>query len=408
MKIPSKRNSNSWWFHRVIVLTFVALIWIPLVGIFVDLDPTTAVDENRRLAKFPGVDGAPFSREQIRAFFTDHVGMRDSMLRLHANVKLAFKTSDDRIVLGEEGWYFCDYNQAIDAATGRIKLNKGQLQRWKNVLRQRADYLETKGIKYAFLMVPDKHYIHGDRLPDFLRSPLGPTTLDQFVERIHLPNVHLLDIRPELMGAAHQQDTFYKGDTHWNGYGIKAGYLGVLRGLREMLGPHDWLQPRKLVIDKGTKPWSGGLYRALAIDGQKSEFVTKCKICEVRAKQVDVPKDYSALEREYVLDRRKLRIYENPSCKGPRLVMFHTSFTMGNLRNLLAEHFSRVVFVRHKGNHRLAFHKKIIESERPHVVINEIPSRYLTMNPSLAYSKHDWIDSEPQVAQKVRRSAAKR
>ena len=402
MKVPGKRNSKSWWFHRVNTVAFVALIWIPAVGLFVDFDPTAAVDEKRQLAQFPGVDGTPLSREQVRAFFSDHIGLRDSMLRLHANVKSGvFKTSNHRqIVMGEDGWYFCDYDRAVKAATGRIKLRETHVDRWKTVLKQRADYLEEKGIKYAFLMVPDKHYIHGNRLPEFLREPLGPPVLDQFVEKVSLPNVHLLDIRSELLETSKNHDTFYKGDTHWNGHGKAAGYRGILRHLREIMTTPEYFQPNEVDVSPVAKAGPGGLYRALAIDDVTSEPRSSCKLRVSRARKETVPAEYYALAREYQADQQKLCVYENPACDGPRLVMFHTSFTIGTLRALLAEHFSRAVFVRHPGNYRIVFHKEIVEREKPDIVINEIPSRYLMMNPLIAYDRSEWTDSSIRVASK--------
>jgi hypothetical protein len=90
-----------------------------------------------------------------------------------------------------------------------------------------------------------------------------------------------------------------------------------------------------------------------------------------KAQKVSVPVEY----RDWFRSRETL-VYENTDRTLPRAVVFRDS-TFQFVCDLLAQHFSRSVFVWHQGQ----VIRDIIEREKPEVVIHGMAERFVTRYP---------------------------
>lgn len=396
---PYDKSLRSSRFDRVFVIGFLGLIWLPFVGLFVDLDPTPNVNENRRLASLPGTNGVRLSRTNLRAYFKDHIGFRNALVQTHGAIKLtAFRsatTSD--VIVGKDGWLFNNLPLTVDAYTGELECNEESVGKWRSTLVQRGDYLAKKQIAYGIVLVPDKQFIYPEFLPDAIAQNSSGSYTERLIRQLHQPNVRVIELFAALRKAKPDGELFYCGDTHWNGRGIVAGYKAVLRQLGTILPAlaDDRLCNYEVVTNERVAG-QNELYRLIGVESVEKEPRIHAKVVAPNAEPVTPPQAYLELEPDYAKKKNAIVAYSNPSpaVAGRKLVMFHTSFSIGPLRSLLAEHFERCVFVRHSRDHVLAFHKFIVESEHPSIVLNEIPTRYLTVDPTLAYRKSEWSDSE--------------
>jgi hypothetical protein len=107
-----------------------------------------------------------------------------------------------------------------------------------------------------------------------------------------------------------------------------------------------------------------------------------------QARRVETPSEYSSW-----FQNRETIVYENQRADLPRAVIFRDS-TSQFVVDLLAQHFSRSVFVWHQGQ----VVKDVVERERPDVVIHAMAERFVTPYcefPSLARARDEaapWSD----------------
>jgi hypothetical protein len=104
--------------------------------------------------------------------------------------------------------------------------------------------LKARGIRFLVVVAPSKNTIYPEYVPAQLPLIGRESRLDQLVanQRLH-GTTQILDLRPVLREARREHPVFYTTDTHWNQYGIYAGYRAVLEALH---ADFPALQPQSL------------------------------------------------------------------------------------------------------------------------------------------------------------------
>jgi hypothetical protein len=237
------------------------------------------------------------------------------------------------------------------------------LKRWIEALNRRIDFCEARGIVYRHLVIPDGHAIYADAIPfaprlseerplmQILRAGGAPLS-----ERVVYPLNALIAGRAKF-------ETSHKHDVHCTGYGYFLCYRELIKSLPNIdlthLAEESELQTREAFT-------AGDVARGAGLPGRRVEYHDAphprikaiIKGTSYRINQVDV------LESEYT--------------DLPRLLMFRTSHS-SHMFSYLMRHFSRVAAVA-----TTSCHYELIESERPDVVIGEIPERYFAPGPPSA------------------------
>ncbi|MCA9214172.1 MAG: hypothetical protein KDB27_13965 [Planctomycetales bacterium] len=383
---------------RAVTLVFMAFIWLPLLTMVV-FPTSESSAENRELAKFPGTHGTEISRTQLEEYVKDHLGFRTTFVNAHNQVKLvAFKAVNEKVIAGKDDWLFINNGRVVSAYTGDLKCTPQVVASWRQTLKQRAEYLEQRDIPYGFIAVPDKQFIHPEHLPDSIRRGTECYT-DRLLQGIS-DDVNVISLFDALHSAKDQGDLFYKRDTHWNGRGTAVGFKAIISRLSQFVPGFENEVPCELeIVVREDFPRKNDLGKLIGCGPLPQPTIYAAPV-QQNAKRTDPPSKYVALEEYYKKETRAIEVYANDSerVRGRRLVMFHTSFSHGTLNRLLAEHFERAVFVRHSPKHFLAFHKLLIDEEQPTLVLNEIPTRYLTRNPATAYRTEEWSNPSIQIA----------
>jgi hypothetical protein len=140
------------------------------------------------------------------------------------------------VVLGNGGWLYyigAAGERIIDRhVRGRDPFTPDELERWRTFLVERSRRYRDMGVKYAFVVAPNKEGIYPEYLPDWIGPPVGPTRLDQLMAHMKsTPEVTVIDLRPTLKAAKRGSVVYYKADTHWNTRGAYAAYQEILRVL---------------------------------------------------------------------------------------------------------------------------------------------------------------------------------
>jgi hypothetical protein len=177
--------------------------------------------------------------------------------------------------------------------------------------------------------------------------------------------VEFLDLRGALRAAKSGGRVYWRTDTHWNDRGAFVGYQAIMTHLAR-----SWPQLAPLGADAfepHVRPVSGqDLAHVFGLpDVLTDQFEELRPRIPRRARQVLAVAKVPDRWRRLVMER------DDVGSGALRAVVFHDSF-MRALHPFLSEHFVRVVY-----DWRRQPDVRLIETERPDVVIHEVAERFL-------------------------------
>lgn len=356
-----------------LIVAFFVVLWLPTADTFLGLDRAPSPKENRALARFP-----EFQRDLtamhafvqgFEAYFSDHFGFRRQLVRWESHWKWQFFHDSRRanVVIGKDDWLYFSDGRMVDDIGGTRPFKARELDGWLALLTSRRDWLAQRGIRYLFVIPPDKHTIYPEHLPDWLTdSARSPRRLDQFVTHIRAhSDIPILDLRGPLLEAKTNERVYQQTDTHWNDAGAFAGAREILRVLISMglsATPLDVSEFQKGSLNTPV----GDLALMLGRDAHGREndvpFLAPRSPLEIRIAPELLPKKW--------IPGTEPRFSDNPAAKA-RAVVFRDSFAI-RLSTFLGHGLGRVVYVWQQN-----WDKRIIESEKPDVVVDEMVERFL-------------------------------
>lgn len=355
--------------ETLLVILFIAALALPVVGLVFHFDITPPHKENRVLAPLPtlSLDYHSFGAlpEKFKAYFEDHFGFRNTLIRWQALVKVRWLgvSSSAQVVLGKDGWLFYAAEHSIESYRGTDPLQPEQLAQWQRILESRRAWLARRNIRYLFTVAPDKHTIYPEYMPDSINKVRADSRLDQLIGylREH-SDIEILDLRPSLEAAKQRHRTYHLTDTHWNDYGGLIAYRAIIEELRKSFPGMEALSESDFEIS--TQERNGmGIAAILGLDDVLREDAI---VLRPLKSYHQFPGDASVMITH---------ISDGKESSLPRLVMFRDSFSSA-LIPYLDHHFSRAVYVWDK-----RLDPKVIEAECPNVVIQEMVERFLMLDP---------------------------
>lgn len=352
-----------------LIIFFLAALTLPLMGLALRLDLARAHKENRVLAPFPPVS---LNRhvlgsfpEKFRAYFEDHFGFRNALIGWQAAVKVKWLgvSSSKRVILGRDGWLFQPpYDNSLEWYRGPRPLTTEQLAQWQRVLEARRDWLRERGMRYIFVIAPEKHTIYPEYVPDAFRRMQEVSRLDQLVRYVkEHSDVEILDLRQALMEAKRRERLYHRTDSHWNDYGAFVGYQAIAAELAK--------------ASAEIQPLTEADFELVREQSREMDLSAQLGLGDVLTEEnLRLRPRRASLEFRLNPDIKYL-VSEGKNDRLPRMVMFRDSYS-NYLIPFLDHHFSRAVYVWNYG-----FDTNLIETERPHFVIQEVVERYLLNDP---------------------------
>ena len=357
-----------------LIVAFFSLLWLPTLDSLFHLDHAPTPNEKRLLNTFPKWSAPGVSPKAylggIEAWFNDRFGFRKRLVRLHSKWKRdLFKDSSlADVIVGRDGWLFYGGGRMIDNHRGTSLFSTNDLRAWQELLEARRDWLARRGIRYLFVVAPNKESIYPEQLPEWLATP-GPTRkLDQFIHHMRAHStVEVLDLRPALLAAKRDARTYLLTDSHWNALGAFAGYQAVVRAIsRQWPG----LEPLPLeAFGQSIEDTDGGDLADML--GQERTLKER-GVIRLDPKPPLQPLevlDDTALDSGTVTRERRLRFTEQPGQRH-RVMLFRDSFASA-WQKLLGRNFSRVLYVWQQH-----WSAPLVERERPDMVVDEMLERY--------------------------------
>ncbi len=367
MKAPNSNDSVSKGLAIGLAIAFLIALWLPSLDSFFALDHAPTPNENRAPAKLPTIALSVASLRSLpsglEAYYNDNFGFRKRLIRWERKWKQSWfhDAGCVDVLVGRDGWLYYSGKAMIDDYRGSKLFTSAELSDWQTLLEQRRDWLSQRGIKYLFVVTPDKQTIYPEHLPEWLTRIGSQTKLDQFFDhmRIH-STVPVLDMRSALRAAKSVLPTYQTTDSHWNYYGAFIGYNEVMRALSEQLPSLTVLTEEAFTSATVQRRSGGDMSRML---GQESLFPETSWI-EMTPR---APLQPLAIIRDPTCNARlDTRVYtENPT-QSLRLLMFRDSFANYWLQ-YFGHNFLRAVYV-----WQPYWDRSLIENEHPDVVVDEI------------------------------------
>jgi len=209
-----------------LIVLFLALIGLPVLRNLAGSAAASAGTENRTLAPMPEFHlRARYLRpfpEKFEAFYNDHFGFRENLIRWLYTAQLQWLgiSGSPKVIIGLAGWLF--YNDVSADCDRAIRpFTPDQLMAWQHMLEARRDWLAERGIRFLFVIAPNKQTIYPEYLPRQLFSrQVEGIRLNQLLDHLRRhSDVAVVDLRGPLLAAKKRERIYNKTDSHWNDRG---------------------------------------------------------------------------------------------------------------------------------------------------------------------------------------------
>lgn len=405
-------------FNCLLIAGFFFGLAVPFLGLFQDnVAEKIAWSEGRPAAEFPeletktsGVLPRP-STASIKAFpkqferwLNDRIGFRKQLIQVyqvaryygwtpgllsksgkgvaaagvmgHLSQGSAGMAGQDRVLIGRDGWLFYHTDKVISDYRGTDLFTETELARWKQVLTERRDWLAKRGIKYLFVLTPNKHSVYSEYMPRSVSRVSSESRLKQLTEYMERESdVPVLNLLEPLLRAKSEHRVFHKADTHWNAFGAFVGAQEILKPLQswfpaiEIPTLDDYeIVKQECDVSNATNvsPW---IKLDLAVM-QASPIPHREQVIDLvpRRAELSVP-----VQLPGVPESKGDLVQNQTSTHGriSRVYIVHDSYMMA-LAPFLAPHFREVTY-----HWKTDFPAEAIEKNRPVLVIQQLVERRL-------------------------------
>lgn len=362
---------------------FAVAISLPLGKLAVRSEPDMSVIEGRNPRPFPGCSlaelrGFKSFATDVDGYFSDRFGFRTSLLKLCAFIQIrCLNTSlSSEVVIGKDGWLFYKTPQSF----GSDSLNNDTLEKWRQALERRQAWLGQRGIKYLFVVVPDKDGIYPEFLPDKLHRAGGLSPVEQLVGHMaSRSDVPILALRDVILEAKHSsaERLYFRQDSHWNSLGAFVGSQKMIERLGQWfpdLKPLDRSEFR--VVSRYTR---GDLARMMNAPDFSASDEPTLEPADSASTSIET---FTLPGVQQPRERMPFTVKTARSPTALRAVLWRDSFGAG-LVPFLPQHFSSTTFVSIEDN-SVQFEKAVadvIVRAQPDVVIEERAERRLLVPP---------------------------
>ncbi len=354
---------------------FLVALALPGLATLAGVDAGMTRGENRDLAPAPELAPTWSAIAAVPAGFTsyfqDHFAFRSRLVRWQAAFRLLVLrvSPSPTVIRGKDGWLFYGDDGALEDYLNQSPLSPADLDKWATTLQHTQDWLAARGVTYLFVIVPDKHTVYPEFMPDTIRRTSETSRTDQLVAHLRThTRVAALDLRPALLAAKREARIYHRTDSHWNDLGAAVAMRTILEQLDALAGhtrPGLASTPDSAFARTDVHAPGRDLARMLGLETWVHEDEPRLRPVSSTARVVE------PATPDPNFDEPRL-VSTNTRAGLPRAVIFRDSFGSA-LVPFLSEHFSRALYLWEPD-----VDPRVIERERPQVVIQEWAGRRLT------------------------------
>ena len=229
------------WGRLFFVAAFALLVGVPGLQQALQIVPVHPLTEKRAKAPMPSLDAvgvfAGSFMSDFDSYYNDHAGFRDPLIRLNNQVHLSvFHVSPNpRVILGKNGWFYYSptVRDFVKEWGPRTQSEQGVVARRIVVLR---DGLARRGIRFLFVIIPNKNTIYPEYMPERFKRPGGPRLCDRLAAKLRREGVRVLCLEDVLRRHKRGALLYEQRGTHWNTLGALYGCTAILNELGKPRG----------------------------------------------------------------------------------------------------------------------------------------------------------------------------
>ncbi|MCR5611445.1 MAG: hypothetical protein K6F68_06415 [Clostridiales bacterium] len=184
--------------------------------------------ENRVLAKLPSfIEKGSVNTEfftKLDKYTNDHFAFRDVLVNAFNSLDVAVLNdfNGKNAVIGKNNHIF--YGETVDDYLGIDQLSEAEIDSIVNYLAALQTELGEKGIRFAFMVAPNKATIYPEYMPDYLRATDSARNIDMLRVALEKRGVGMIDAAEVLLNAKGTRTVYYEHDSHWNNFGAMLVY----------------------------------------------------------------------------------------------------------------------------------------------------------------------------------------
>jgi alginate O-acetyltransferase complex protein AlgJ len=356
-----------------VVIAFLVILYTPGIRMIVDPPKSNASkgwEDNRPMPRLAWrLESILSFPRDFAEYFQFNFGYRSNLISMRTKLigEALHESTSQAVLEGKEGWLFLGEAGPIENYRGLLPFSEAQLERWKQALESRHNWLARHNIHYLLVVCPDKHTIYPEYMPDRINRVRAETRLDQLVRylRKNRSDVEILDLRPALTELKKQRLCYQPQETHWNDVGAFVAYQQIARrltvwypGLRVMdMKDCEVYQRKNLSTD------------LLRLQGKEKVTTLMDSLRPIHGFVAKLEVDPNGRDEKRV----QLEHSRRSDAPAGRLLMIHDSFGIP-IVPFLAEHFREGWYVWTRGDR---FFPKEVLTFKPDVVVQEFVERQL-------------------------------
>jgi len=357
------------------------MIYAPLIMTDFSTQTVWSSTEKRRLAELPAFNLKPGTLatfpSRFEAYFNDHFGYRNLFIRRYNRImkKYFAKSPVPNVLIGKNNWLFFTESNLIDDFVGADPFTQGELEAWRSNLEHKRNWLAKHGIRYLFVVAPNKQTIYPEYLPDYLQKDRGQSRLQQLVAYLKThSDVSILDLSGVLAEAKKRHRIYHVTDTHWNDRGAYTAYRAIMDRVGRWF-PEVAVTQNKIIETENILGPGGDLAGMLDMADTMPEESPVLKM-QPTACSPEIKKAVADFRKIPVDQMRSATLVTTCDASKLRAVVFRDSF-FEPLIPLIAEDFNRIVYIWKP--YDPAIMKELIAQQKPQIVIEEMVERLLIL-----------------------------
>ncbi len=342
----------------VLILAFIAMITLPQAMFWVMNKEVLEVSttENRKLNQKPEFKLATITEysKEFEDYYNDHLPFRTELKQFWTNINydIFHTTTDSRVILGNEEWFFYRGDKSIEQVQGILEYNDEQKENILHKVQQNINKFKEKGIDMYVMIVPNKENVYKEYLPSSIPIKSNISRTEELIDYIETnSDIKIVYPKQELLQAKEKYQIYKKYDTHWNGVGALIGTVA----LQKMIDPQ--FEYSHLDIIQTEKEEGKDLANFASLN--KKVFEKKLEATnfypEVTYKETTKEK-----YEEYISDS-----------DNHKTVLFIGDSFRTSMKGYFSKLYNRVVYM-----HQRDYTKDLIEAIKPDIIVFETVERY--------------------------------
>lgn len=358
---------------KLLSLFFLVLISLPIVGDVIGISRGQSLDENRFIKGYDELSLPQKIALYIKNFDRQFWG-RSELVRSFITIKrdfLGISPLPEKVVIGKSDWlYLADYG-AMDDCRNTRPFTKLQLDSIHSNLQRISQELKNDSTVFIVAVVPDKHTIYPEYLPENVKKINPISRLQQLTEFLKSEtSFYFINLTDTLLASKPSGVLYFKEESHWTDLGAYIGYVKIMKTIHKSFPRANALALNSCEMNEGNEN-DLDLAKLLGYDIDHAEQTLKIRPpnksgIQTIDHQVVIP-SAKRFNPNYAF--KKL----NDSLTGPTIIVYRDSF-FGALTPFFEQSFSTSTYIWTND-----IDLNYVREQSPSVVLLEIAERHIDL-----------------------------